>query len=157
MNEIAVEVPIQAQPKVAWEAISDFFHVDNFHPFVKQVDELSTVGSGKGAIRRCNFTDGTSVVETITNWNEGKDISVDLSEFSAPLTWVKVRFWVEPSVTTPGTTVAGITMQYQVKYGPLGWLMNRLMIKPQMTKRFRDILLGLDNFVQSKDVALEAA
>lgn len=157
MNEITVRVPIQAQPKVAWEAIADFFHVDNFHPFVKQVDGLSKVDRGEGAIRRCNFTDGTSVVETITNWNEGKGFSVDLSEYSVPLAWVKVRFWVEPSATTPGTTVSGITMQYQVKYGPLGWLMNQLMIKPQMTRRLRDILLGLDNFVHSKGEALAVA
>ena len=38
-----------------------------------------------------------------------------------------------------------MTMDYDMKWGPLGWLMNVLMLRPIMGKLLASVLAGLDH------------
>ncbi len=140
-----VETKINAKASVnrVWEVMSNYGDVHLYHPKVKSSPVLSKNVKGVGAIRRCEFYDNSSVVEKVTNWNEGRSISVVLSEMSSmPLKKANATIQVEAVDLT--TSLLSIDMTFDVKYGPLGWMMGKLMIRPMMKKMFTNVLKGLE-------------
>ena len=63
---------IDATPEALWAVIGRFMHIDEFAPLVKSVDALTDGEDGIGSKRRCNFDDGGSVVEEVTQWEANR-------------------------------------------------------------------------------------
>ncbi len=127
----------------AWEILADFTHVDLFHPMVKRVDMRSEAERGIGATRVCNFHDKTSVVEEITRWQEGESYTVQLSEFSLPLKEAAVTFRVRTTGTS--TCEVSMAMAFTPKFGLLGTVMGKLMMRPMIKKMFGQVLAGFSH------------
>jgi carbon monoxide dehydrogenase subunit G len=125
----------------AWEVIADFAHVDRCHPLVDHVDMRSKEESGVGAIRVCHFYDKTSLTEKVTDWQEGKGYTIQLSEFSMPLKEAAATLSVKD--TGAGTSEVSFLMEFTPKFGPLGWVMGKLMMRPMMRKMFDLVLAGM--------------
>ncbi len=122
----------------AWEILADFESVDHFHPFVDRVELRSDAQRGVGAIRVCNFYDNTSVVEEITRWQEGETYTVQLSEFSLPLKEAAATLGVR--ATGAETCEVTMEMAFVPKFGPLGLIMGKLMMRPMIKKMFNQVL-----------------
>ena len=136
---------IEVPPAKVWAAMADFPQVARWHPNVKMVDMLSENNQGVGASRRCNFHDGTSVVERITESIEGESFTVELSDFGKqPL--AKAHATMSLKAEGSGSRVS-IEMHYQVKYGPLGWLLGATMMRLVMKAIFKKVLRGLEYHV----------
>ncbi len=138
---------IHASPETVWALIADVTTVGAWHPSVKTADLLSPEPTGLGATRRCNFYDGTSVIETVTGVEEGRSVHFELSEFSLPM----ARFEAELTLTaTPnGTSQLTFVLDYDLKYGVLGSLMNLLAVRGQMSKLMNNVLAGLDHHLKT--------
>ena len=136
---------INAPLPQVWNVIKDFGGVHKFHPKVESSPLLSDNNEGLGAARVCHFYDGTSVKEEVKAYRDGEMLRVELSEFSLPLN----RAFAEISVRERGPNKTEVTfaMDYDVKFGPLGAVMNSMMLRPMMTKMFAQILEGLDHHV----------
>ena len=128
--------------KRVWEAINDHGGVYKFHPFVETSPLLSSNNSGLGAKRRCDFYDKTSVVEEVIRWENGKSLTVVLTEGSMPFSRAEATLRVVS--TGENSSDASIEMDYDVKYGAVGWLMNKLMIRRKMEGLFATVLEGLE-------------
>lgn len=142
-----VEAKLNAKAPVnrVWDIISNYGDVYLYHPKVKSAPILSNNDKGIGAKRRCVFYDKSSVVEEVTNWNEGRSISVVLSEMtSMPLKRANATIQVE--AVDSETSTLSIDMNFDVKWGPLGWVMGKLMIRPMMKKMFTNVLKGLEYY-----------
>jgi len=131
----------------AWSVLGRFMHIDEFHPRVTKVDTLSEALTGVGASRRCHFKDGTSAVETVVDWREGAAYEVQLTGFSLPLK----QLFMSLAIASTGATSSRVTMQlrYQVKYGPIGWLMGKTMMASMMGKMMNMVLGGLAERVKA--------
>ena len=114
---------------------------------VDTVDQLSDQATGPGAIRRCNFYDGTSVVEEITTVEQGRAFEVVLSDFSMPLKSATARM----DVTLAGPVDCDVTleMEFQAKGGILGDIMGAVMMRPMMRGMFKKVLAGLEHHVRT--------
>ena len=136
---------IDASAPKAWEVLGRFMHIDDFHPRVTKVDVLTTEVTGKGARRRCHFKDGSSAVEEVVDWQEGRSYQVALSGFSLPLKQAFATLSVEPL----GNERARLSMRmdFEVKYGPLGWVMGKTMMSRMMRGMFLVVLQGLERRV----------
>ena len=145
MINIERTVDIDASAEQAWSVLGRFMHIDEFHPRVGQVDVLSEATSGLGASRRCHFKDGTSVVEKVIDWQEGRAYSVELSGFSMPLNKAIATFAIAP--LGPNRCQLKMGMNFEVKYGPIGWLMGQTMMRKMMGSLFLVILRGLEDRV----------
>jgi len=143
MQTVIVTRIVHASQDTVWQLIDDVTKVVDWHPMVASVDLLSDAPTGLGAARRCNFHDGTSVEEKVTERVEGQRIRVALSEFSMPMK----RFDAQISLTPASdqTTQVTFEMFYEVKFGVLGKAMNVLMVRGQMSKLLNTVLAGLDH------------
>ncbi len=143
---------IDAKPEAVWAVISRFMHIDEFAPQIKSVDALTDGEDGVGSKRRCNFDNGTSVVEEVTQWEEKQSYRVRLSEMTAmPLHEAYAELSVEPLENERARVKWG--MDYRVKFGPFGWLLGQTMMKLMLGKILDGNLKGLANKVRSNQNA----
>jgi len=139
---------VDATPDALWEVMGRYMHIDEFAPLVKSVDALTEGEDGPGSKRRCHFDDGTSLVEEVTRWEDGRGYRVELSQMDAmPLHEAYAEISIEPL----GSERARVTwgMDYRVKYGPFGWILGQTMMKMMMGKILDGNLNGLADKVQS--------
>ncbi len=137
---------INASADDIWAVLGRFMHIDEFAPEIASVDAL-TEGAGQiGARRRCTFKNGGDIVEEVTDWKDGQGYRVRLSETDpVPLKEGFADIWIEPAGKGKARVVWG--MDFSLKYGPLGWLMGQLMMKPMMGKVLDANLKGLEDRV----------
>jgi hypothetical protein len=138
-------IDIEAPADRVWAVLGRFMHIDDFHPRVSRVDVLSDATAGVGACRRCHFRDGTSVVEKVIDWQDGRSYRAELSEFSLPLRKAIATLSVEP--VDAERSRAKMSLDYEVKFGPIGWLMGRTMMSRMMGRLFLIVLRGLEERV----------
>ena len=145
MSCVKAKLNTKASVDRVWEVISNYGDVHLYHPKVKSAPILSQNAKGLGAKRRCEFYDKSSIVEEVTNWDEGRSISVVLTEMSSmPLKKADATIKVEP--VDSKTSLVSIDMNFAVKWGPIGWMMGKLMMKPMIKKMFTNVLKGLEYY-----------
>ncbi len=148
MIHIERNLKIDTQPEVIWNILNRFMHIDDFAPQVMSVDALTDGENGIGSKRRCHFENGTSLVEEVTNWEANRGYQVRLSEMSAiPLTEAHAAIAIQP--LTPGKSRVIWSMDYRVKYGPVGWLMGQTLMKATIKGVLDDNLQALAELAQS--------
>jgi len=137
----------RAAPDEIWNVLGRFMHIEEFAPKVTAVEALTSGADGVGSKRRCQFEDGTSVVEEVTEWEDNKFYRVQLSEMEAmPLHSAMAQIEVKPLGEGMAKVIWG--MDYHVKYGPLGWLLGQTMMKMMMGKILDGNLRGLAQKVE---------
>lgn len=138
---------IDAPPEAVWAVLGRFMHIDEFAPEVTSVDALTQSADSVGSQRRCHFKNGNSVVEEVITWNPNKGYRVRMSEMGAmPLHAAESEISIEPT-GTGGSNVVW-SMDYQMKYGPLGWLLGKTMLPMMMGKILDGNLKGLADRVK---------
>jgi len=153
MSIVSATRQIAAPASAVWAAVADIGGVHKWHPKVRQSPLLSVASEGPGAKRRCDFYDGTSVVEEVTDWVEGQSITLELSDMSMPLNKAVATIQLNP--TGASSTEIAFEMEYSVKYGPMGWLMDAVMMRRMMGQMFELILSGLDHHIVSGEAIQE--
>ena len=143
MQSISKTVTMAIPATKIWEILSDFQHVDRYHPIVEKVDQIGTKESGLGAIRVCNMYDKSSIKEEITHWIDGQELSVKLTEGSFPFKSANATVRVKPSGAEQSDV--SLVMEFDMKYSILGKAMAAVMIKPMMKKVFGQVLKGLND------------
>ncbi|WP_050604243.1 SRPBCC family protein [Ruegeria sp. 6PALISEP08] len=145
---------IDANPERIWAILSRFIQIDEIAPQIAQVEALTYGATGIGSRRRCYFENGTSLVEEVTKWDPNRGYTVRLSEMSAmPLIEAHAAIAIEPLAQT--RTRVTWSMDYTVKYGPLGWLMGQSLMKMMMSRVLDGNLKALADKVSS-DIIPEA-
>ncbi|MFT5680586.1 MAG: hypothetical protein ACI8RZ_001492 [Myxococcota bacterium] len=154
MTIISATRRIEAPASRVWDAVADIGGVHRWHPKVKQSPLLSETLQGPGASRRCEFYDGTSVVEEVVDWVEGESLTMELSDMSMPLNTARATLRVSGQAST--STEISMEMEYAVKYGPLGWVMDAVMMRRMMGQMFDLILSGLDHHLITGELISES-
>lgn len=147
MIQVEKTVLIKGNEKKVWDIISYTDGIFNYHPLVKKSPLLSKNQKGVGASRRCEMYDGTSVVETVLEWNEGESIKFELSEFKLPFESAHATMSIK-RVDAQSSNVT-IQMTYKMKFGFIGSIMGRFMIKPIMRMTFSKVLKSLNDHVKT--------
>lgn len=150
MSHIEYTAKVQAPAASAWSAIADFQNVQRYHPVVERVTQPSVAERGLGAERVCHFYDGGSVKERITAWKEGESLEVELSEGSLPFKQARAMMRVAP-LDEQSSSVT-ISMDYETKFGPIGALMDRFMIRAKMRGLFVQVLDGLEYHLKTGEL-----
>ncbi len=149
MTIVSSALTINAPAEQAWNVIADYGNVYRFHPSVKFSSLVSSVERGVGARRRCDFYDKTIVVEEVTEWSEGEGFVVELSGGTMPFEHAHVQLKVRP--IEEDSTLVTYKMEYKVKYGLVGRIMDALIIRRKMSNMFINVLKGMEYHVITGD------
>ena len=148
MTHVTKQTRINASKQQVWGIIADFGGVVNYNPNISNSYSTSENNEGVGATRHCDLLPMGSVEERVFDWKEGEEYSLEIIEGKkiAPFKFAKARIILEGD---GDQTVATVFFDYQLKYGPIGALMNGLFIKSQFNKALQSLIEGLTFYAET--------
>lgn len=139
---------VEIAPEKAWELIADFSHVQHIHPLVEKVDQLSDNDAGLDAVRRCHLYNGVKVEEQIVEWNEkDRRYKIQLVKGNLPVKQLGAELFVEEISPTRSRIIGN--MDVDPKYGVLGQLMVRMVMKPKLGRALGDLFSGTEYYLRT--------
>ena len=162
MHKVQVARTIDVPADEAWKIIDDFGGIYKFHPLVESSPIINGKERGVGSERQCNFYGNGAIKERITDYQAGKEMTIEIFEPGPfPLKEAVANLSIKP-IGADKTEVV-FSINFTPKYGPLGWIMANLIMKSQFKKTFGQVLNGLQTHVETgkivgeRGVLLEAA
>jgi len=142
------EIEINQTKDKVWKALADFGNICHGHPAVSKSFVTSTQKEGVGATRHCDFTMmGASAEEKVTEWNEGKNIKIEVLELKK-MPGIKTMI-LDLAIRNQGEkTILTSTMSYSMKNG-LFDIMNSLMMKKMNAKLMDGIMAGHKLYIET--------
>ncbi|MCI0694137.1 SRPBCC family protein [candidate division KSB1 bacterium] len=146
MTTLHHEVKINAAPEKVWNVLANLEAVQYYNPLVAKTRYTSENREGVGASRHCDFKPKGFSKERITDWIPARLLGMEVVESSFPMTFTR---WKTHLVAEGGGTRVTQDLEYGMKLGLLGELLNKLMMKKKYDGILAEIFTGLKNHVES--------
>ncbi|MBK6291992.1 MAG: SRPBCC family protein [Ignavibacteria bacterium] len=141
------EVTVNASIDKVWAILSKVELLDQYEPTVRKSTAVSSEKSGICAKRKVLMSDGKNWFdEEVTVFKPNEALSYQLTDCSFPIKGLRHSYSFE--VNGDQTTVKQV-MEYTVKYGLLGRLLDIMMIRKQSDAGIKKFFNGLKSFVET--------
>ncbi len=148
MTTIERHVIIEAPAGQVWPALADFGGISAWNPNVRTSRLLSAKEQGPGTTRECQLTPLGTVKEQVSEWIEGRMLTIEIVEFkNVPA--MRSAVAVIELVPLEAQTEVRMRMDYEVGLGPVGAGMNSVMMKRQFGRAVTTLLAGLKHHVET--------
>ncbi len=148
MSKIQNEVIIQAPLEKIWAVLASPELLERYDPTVRKSSLISLEKTNIGAKRRVDMLDGKNwFEEEITVYSPNEALSYELTACSFPVH--KLTHSYSFQNLGERTKVSQI-MEYTVKFGFLGWLLDILVIRRQSDAGIKKFFAGLKSYVEAK-------
>ena len=148
MTTFKQNIWIDAPKEKVWEIIADLGAVQNFHPSVQKSYYSSDKKEGLGAARVCELLPVGKVEEKAIEWREGEGYLLDVIPVEKAPPFKKSVGGFNLKQDGQGTR-ATLTLEYTLKYGLLGQLMDIFLVRPQLKKVVPRVLAGLKHYTET--------
>lgn len=156
MHRASVSKNMQVTPEQAWDALNDFGGIHKYHPLVNTSPIINGKSSGLGAERVCNFHDGNAIKERIVDYTENQGYSVDIIDPGKfPLKSAVAHITITPA--SDHTTDINFAMEFQPKFGPIGWAMGKLIMEKQFEKILGNVVDNMEAVIINENNKLAEA
>ena len=146
MGKINNEIVINASTEKIWNILAEPALLDKYDPTVKKSTLISVEKTGIGAKRKVDMLDGKNwFEEKITEYEVNKALTYQLTDCSFPIKGLKHSYTFE--VSGSQTKVKQV-MEYTVKFGLFGKLLDALMIRKQSDAGIKKFFSGLKNYAE---------
>ncbi|HET7152439.1 MAG TPA: SRPBCC family protein [Candidatus Kapabacteria bacterium] len=143
-NEILISAPVEK----IWSTLSNVEELDKYDPTVAKSMTLSQNKSGVGAMRKVTMQDGKNwFEERCTACEPNKALTYELTACSFPVSELKHSYRFEQ---IGGQVKVTQVMEYQVKFGVLGKIMDALMVRRQTDGGIKKFFTGLKSYMERK-------
>ena len=147
MTTVSRHIEINASADEVWEAIADFGGVYKWAPNVSSSYSTTEANEGVGAARHCEVAGFVGIDEEIVDWEEGQGYKYQVENIG-PIGKL-VNEW---SVTSDGeNSVVTTNVSYRMKFGIMGALMDRLMVRRSIRKAMAQSQAGLKGYVETRE------
>jgi carbon monoxide dehydrogenase subunit G len=140
MTTIRHEVRANCAPDRVWALLSDLEAVARYNPGVRTAAIEGAQRTGVGAQRACELRPSGRVVERVTVWEEARALGLEVAESDWPIHFMR---WVTRLEGHGETTRITQDLEYEVKFGPLGWLLDALVMKKKLRKALDEVFAEL--------------
>ena len=148
MTSISQEIRIDAPREKVWNILADLGGIQRFHPAVSKSYYTTEQKEGVGAGRVCELLPMGEVVEQASVWQEHEYMKIDIIEGkkTPPFRTAHGSFRLREE---NGQTVVKLTLSYGLKYGPIGRLMDVMMVRSQFENIVPRMLAGLKHYTET--------
>ena len=140
MTTIRHDVRAACSPERVWALLADLEAVQHYNPGVRRAVIESSQRRGIGALRSCELVPKGRVVERVTHWEDGRAVGLEVTESDWPLHFMRWVTRIEPDGS--GTRITQ-SLEYAVKFGPIGRLLDRLVMKRKLTSSLDGVFASL--------------
>jgi ligand-binding SRPBCC domain-containing protein len=145
MTVLDNSIHIGAPPEKVWSVLAALDQLQHYDPVVVR---SRVIGSreGLGAERQCDLSPRGRYKERVTAWEPEKALSFELFECTLPVRTLKHHYRLEPE--GDGTRVTQ-RMEYRLKLGPIGVLMDVLLLRRKWDSGIKGFFAGLKHYVET--------
>ena len=149
MTTLNYEIYIDAPKSQVWDVIANLGEIVKFHPNVIKSYYVSDKKQGIGAARVCELGPNASVNETAIAWKEGESYTLDVQFIKGQKPPVH-SFHGTMTVREKGSgTITAMAVEYAPKFGPLGKIIDVIVMRPQINKLLPVVLKGLKRHIET--------
>ena len=143
MTIVRVEHETDASPEACWALMADFANIDFFNPHLSASHLLEGSPScGLGTERQCDLKDGRGYFrERVIDWQEGRSYTVDIYAGTLPVDGTVTTLGLTPKAN--GRTLLYMETSYRPRYGVIGIVADRLVIRNTFRKMLMGVIEGL--------------
>jgi hypothetical protein len=145
MTRLTREVRINAPKEKVWQ---DFGGVYVYNPTVPNSFATSENNGGDGATRHCDLAPFGSVEERILEWRDSDGYTLEIYAGDKTPPFKKAIASIDLVEDGDGTIVKG-TLDYALKYGPAGALMDALMVRSKFEQAWSRLFAGLKHYAET--------
>ncbi len=140
MIDVSMSARIAAPPEKVWEVLADYPNVYQWVPYIKHSRATTAHTSGIGAGRACQIPGFGETDERVIEWDEGRSFRYEIQSSGGPIKRASNRWTVRKEA---GGSLVQVDFEGEMRYGPLGALMARIMVGPMMKRMIGQALDGL--------------
>lgn len=154
MSQVVVSKTISFPVSAVWASLADFGSIHRYSAGVASSPiNAGMPRTGIGAERNCLLYDGNNIQERITQFDANERLALEVFQTSMPLKRADARF--DLVATTADQCQLTMTMNYTVKFGPLGRLMDSMMLNKAMTRSLNGLLAALEEHLRTGEEITE--
>ena len=140
VNDITINAPIDK----IWSILTDLELLDKTDPTVKKATLISANKTGLEAKRKVLMQDGKNWFdEKITVFKPNQELVYELTDCSFPIKGLKHTYSFQKN---GNQTNVQQKMEYTVKFGIIGILLDKMMISKQFNSGIKKFLNGLKTY-----------
>ena len=145
---VSASTKIQMPIEKAWEKLQDLSVAHHYVPDLERVEMLTEQRTGVGASRRVYQTSGSSLQETVIDWQEGRGFQIELhnATFFTPFDKAYFRYAL---VAAQGETLFTATMTYRPTYGLLGQWLGGSVLKTYIESNLTVIATSMKHYYET--------
>ena len=142
------EITIDANIDKLWDMLTDLELLDQYGPTVKKSTLVSSEKTGIGATRKVLMLDGKNWFdEKVTVFRPNEALTYQLTDCSFPIKGLKHSYSFEK---IGNQTKVKQVMEYTVKFGLFGKLLDAIMIRKQSDGGIKKFLAGLKSYAEKQ-------
>jgi hypothetical protein len=146
MTVLENAIRIETTPDKVWSVLASLDALARYDPGVSKSEIVSAAKEGPGAARRCDLTPGGWFKERVVEWRPNEALSFELFECSLPVRRLRHGYTL---VRDGGATIVRQRMEYELKLGPLGKLLDAVMVRRKWNAGIQGFLAGLKRFAEA--------
>lgn len=147
MTVLENTVHIAAPPERVWRALTKLDALHEYDPGVARSVVLGDAREGVGAERKCDLEAGGWFRERVTVCEPQEALEFTLCDCTLPVRRLCHRYALRAE---NGGTRIDQTQEYTLKYGPLGALLDALVVRRKWDAGVRSFLAGLKQYVEAE-------
>ncbi len=145
MTELKHEITIEASPEKVFSVLENLEEVQHYNPTVTFAKYISDHKSGAGSARECELGDEGKIRERVTAVDPGKSITMELYEHNWP---IKSMQWTTNVLPNGAETRVTQKLTYEMKFGLLGALLNKLVMRNKMDSTLNEVFISMKNYIE---------
>lgn len=151
MSSFTETTEIDAPREQVWAVLADIGSIHRWNPGVKASHATSAEPGGEGATRHCDLQrpGGKGVgylEERAFDWREGEGFRIEITDSNLPFRAAVISFAVE---SRGASTAVSASPDYELRFGPLGQLLDRIAVRRQYRAGMAQMLAGLKQYVET--------
>lgn len=140
MTTFERRIEIATPPERVWEILADIGTIAEWNPGVLASHLTGEQREGVGAARYCDLGRGNYLDEEIVAWEPGRVLTFRIVGTNLPFKSADIRFRI---VDGGSDTVVTVSPIYELKYGLLGRVLDRVFVRRVYARGMETLLAGL--------------
>jgi ligand-binding SRPBCC domain-containing protein len=147
MTTLHHRIRIAAPVETVWRTLADLTAVREYNKMVVSTRVISERGEGVGAMRRCELKPKGWVEERVWHWEAPRAIGFEVAASDWPVAFMR---WKTELQADGGGTLVSQEMSYRVKFGPLGALLDMLVMRRKLDGSIAGIFDSLKRHIEDR-------
>lgn len=140
------EILIDATPEAVWNVLANLELLEKYDPITVKSVATTSDKAGMGAVRKCDvLPKGSWFEEKVVAWTPNQGLAFELIACNLPVKWLRHTYVLTPE---GARTRVEQKMEYAMKFGILGRLMNSLFVQRKWNAGIRQFFTGLKQYVE---------